>query len=234
MPHRVVAGACRVSMRRAMATAGRPYHRIATLGAAPRAGQRSPPGCASTFPAVRRSLSLWRHPAGVVGIATSAAGSTASPRMLGLPDGQDPTWDVRMLYDGDCPLCMREVDMLRNMDEGKGKIDFVDISAADYDPSKNMGLEFETVMQTIHAILPDGKVITGVEVFRRLYEAVGLGWVYAITKNPTVGALAERVYNFWAQYRMQITGRPALEIILSERKTCRDGGCDITPPPAKK
>eukprot|EP00951_Prasinocladus_malaysianus_P007329 scaffold52748_cov12-Prasinocladus_malaysianus.AAC.1 len=62
---------------------------------------------------------------------------------------------------------------------GKGKIDFVDIASENYSPEKNMvgigGLEFETVMKSIHGILPDGTVISGIEVFRRLYEAVGLG-----------------------------------------------------------
>lgn len=48
-------------------------------------------------------------------------------------------------------------------------------------------------MRKIHAILKDGSIVTEVEVFRRLYEAVGLGWVYAITKNATVLALANRV-----------------------------------------
>ena len=32
-------------------------------------------------------------------------------------------------------------------------------------------------MGKIHAILPNGEVVTNIEVFRRLYEAVGLGWV---------------------------------------------------------
>ena len=32
-------------------------------------------------------------------------------------------------------------------------------------------------MERIHAVLPDGRVVKDVEVFRRLYEAVGLGWV---------------------------------------------------------
>mmetsp|Transcript_150 Transcript_150/g.543 ORF Transcript_150/g.543 Transcript_150/m.543 type:complete len:242 (-) Transcript_150:269-994(-) len=141
---------------------------------------------------------------------------------LGLQAGESPSWEIRMLYDGDCPLCMREVDMFRRMDKEAGKIDFVDISSEDYDPSKNMGLEFETAMKSIHAVLPDGKVILGVEVFRRLYEAVGLGWVYAITKNPTVGALAERVYDFWARNRMAVTGRPNLQVILAQKKTCRE------------
>jgi hypothetical protein len=46
-------------------------------------------------------------------------------------------------------------------------------------------------MDTIHAILPDGKIVTNVEVFRRLYEAVGLGWIYAITRVEPIGKLAD-------------------------------------------
>ena len=49
--------------------------------------------------------------------------------------------------------------------------------------------------------------MTNIEVFRRCYEAVGLGWVYAATTNPTVGRLADRVYMFWAKYRLQVTVR---------------------------
>ncbi len=29
------------------------------------------------------------------------------------------------------------------------------------------------------------------QVFRRLYEAVGLGWVYAITRLPLIGRVAD-------------------------------------------
>ena len=46
-------------------------------------------------------------------------------------------------------------------------------------------------MGTIHGILPDGRVVTNVEVFRRLYEAVGLGWVYAATKVEPVRKAAD-------------------------------------------
>jgi hypothetical protein len=48
-------------------------------------------------------------------------------------------------------------------------------------------------MDRIHAILPDGTVVTDVEVFRRLYEAVGLGWVYAVTKYEP----AMKAANWW-------------------------------------
>lgn len=79
-------------------------------------------------------------------------------------------------------------------------------------------------MERIHAILPDGTIVRDVEVFRRLYEAVGLGWVYAITKNPTVLAAANALYGVWARYRTQITGREALEVILQRHQAATTAG----------
>ena len=80
-------------------------------------------------------------------------------------------------------------------------------------------------MGKIHAILPDGEVVTNIEVFRRLYEAVGLGWVFAITKIEPFGTLIDRVYDVWAQYRLPITGREELDVIMAKRReekqTCK-------------
>lgn len=50
-------------------------------------------------------------------------------------------------------------------------------------------------MGSIHGVLPGGKVITNVDVFRKLYEAVGLGWVYSITKFGPINKVA----NWYAQ-----------------------------------
>lgn len=61
-----------------------------------------------------------------------------------------------------------------------------------------------------------------VEVFRRLYEAVGLGWVYAVTTIPAVGRAADAVYDVWAKYRLPITGRPDL---LEVMRTRDEAGC---------
>lgn len=44
-----------------------------------------------------------------------------------------------------CPLCMREVNMLKRRDEGKGRIYFVDIDAPDYRPEDNAGITYEQV-----------------------------------------------------------------------------------------
>ncbi|KAK4486096.1 hypothetical protein RD792_008764 [Penstemon davidsonii] len=127
-------------------------------------------------------------------------------------------WKVKMLYDGDCPLCMREVDMLRKRNKSYGTIKFVDISSEDYSPEDNQGLDYETAMGRIHAIESDGRVLTNVEAFRRFYEVVGLGWVYAITKYEPIASIADAVYGVWAKYRLQVTGRPPLEEVLEARR----------------
>ncbi|EES11619.1 hypothetical protein BDA96_06G282100 [Sorghum bicolor] len=143
-----------------------------------------------------------------------------------LKDGsKSETWRIKMLYDGDCPLCMREVNMLRERNKSYGAIKFVDISSKDYSPDNNQGLDYETAMGRIHAILSDGTVVTDVEAFRKLYEEVGLGWVYAVTKYEPVATMANAVYGVWAKYRMQITGRPPLEEIMASRRAageCKD------------
>ena len=106
--------------------------------------------------------------------------------------------------------------VLRRRDAGKDKIAFVDIGSPNYDPRQNAGVSYEQVvlqalvvcrntgrqhmpqmlgmqaMGNIHAILPDDKVVTNVEVFKRLYEQVGLGWVYSFANIGPLKAAAEK------------------------------------------
>ncbi len=134
------------------------------------------------------------------------------------------SWEIKLLYDGECPLCLREVNFLQKKDAGRGKVAFVDIASDDYNPEENAGIDFETAMGRIHGILPDGTIIKNVEVFRRVYEALGMGWVYAITKLPILGAIANFIYGIWADLRLKLTGRPSLETVIKERQ--EKLGCD--------
>jgi predicted DCC family thiol-disulfide oxidoreductase YuxK len=144
-----------------------------------------------------------------------------------------PTWKIKLLYDGACPFCVREVNFLRRRDVGRGLVAFVDIAEDDYSPAANGGIDFETAMGRIHAVLPDGTVIKNVEVFRRVYEVLGMGWVYAITKVPVIGFLANAVYEVWADYRLPLTRRPNLADIVRDRQqrlsSCNaEGRCRVT------
>lgn len=168
------------------------------------------------------------YPSGVKFSIRAINGTAANPVEANkeIQGKSSENWEIKMLYDGECPLCMREVDMLRERNEKYGTIKFVDISSDEYSPEDNQGLDYDTVMGRIHAILSNGTVVTDIEAFRRLYEAVGLGWVYAITKYEPIASIADAVYGVWAKYRLQITGRPPLEEVLEMRRkkieTCQD------------
>ena len=129
-----------------------------------------------------------------------------------------PAWQIKLLYDGACPLCVREVNFLQKRDADRNRVLFVDIAADDYNPDHHGGVDFATAMGRIHAILPDGTLLKNVAVFRHVYEILGMGWVYAATQWPLIGPLVDRIYGLWADWRLALTGRPDLATILAERE----------------
>lgn len=131
---------------------------------------------------------------------------------------EKPSWQIKLLYDGECPLCLREVNFLRKRDAGRGRVKFVDITDDDYTPEAHGGVDFETAMGRIHAVLPDGTVIKNIEVFRRVYEILGMGWIYAATKLPVIGWIVDTLYEIWADWRLALTGRPDLASIIADRQ----------------
>ncbi|KAG1658770.1 hypothetical protein FOA52_001313 [Chlamydomonas sp. UWO 241] len=189
-----------------------------------RGAQALRPLVASGMSASRRTATTGATPA-VLRFMTARLASSASASSSSAAATATPTWDVRMLYDGECPLCMKEVNFLKGRDSGKGKIDFVDIASPSYTAQDNYGVSYETAMRKIHAIKSDGTIIVGVEVFRLLYEAVGLGFVYAAIKIEPIGRAAEALYNVWAKYRMETTGRENIEIVLSKRRATDSAMC---------
>ncbi len=122
-------------------------------------------------------------------------------------------FDIEVFYDGACPLCMREIRMLRGRDR-RQRIRFVDIAADSFDAA-SVGLSWKALMDRIHGRLPDGTLVEGVEVFRRLYAAVGFGPLVALTRLPGVTQLLDLAYHAFAKNRLRLTGR------------CVDGACEL-------
>lgn len=108
-------------------------------------------------------------------------------------------WPMRVLYDGACPFCRREIDWLRRRNR-ELKLMFEDIAAADFDPGR-YGLSREDVAAQLHGILPDGSIVRGAETVRRCYEAVGLGWLAAPTRWFPLRAATEWAYGVFARNR---------------------------------
>jgi predicted DCC family thiol-disulfide oxidoreductase YuxK len=117
----------------------------------------------------------------------------------------DSSWEVEVFFDGACPLCRREITMLRRLDR-QSRIRFTDIAAESFS-ALDSGIEFERLMAEIHGRLRDGSWITGVEVFRRLYTAVGFGGIVALTRFPGIRHLLDLGYRIFARNRLRWTGR---------------------------
>src|SRR5688572_7223684 len=93
-----------------------------------------------------------------------------------------PVFEV--FYDGDCPLCRREIAGLLRLDR-KHRITFTDIARPDFDAT-SLGLTHERMMAKIHGRTADGTLVEGVEVFRQLYSALGFAPLVAVTRLPGV------------------------------------------------
>jgi len=117
----------------------------------------------------------------------------------------DQTYDIEMFYDGDCPLCMRETRMLQRLDK-RERLRFTNIAAADFAPEQ-FGKTQQELMAEMHGRLPDGSWVTGVEVFRRLYAAVGFRPVVWLTRLPLISQAMDLGYAVFAKYRLRLTGR---------------------------
>ena len=120
-------------------------------------------------------------------------------------------YKLTFLYDGSCPLCLRETNFLKSKDTKKF-INFVDISN-NYIPENFKNISYIQAMDNLHGILGTGKIIVGVDVLAYSYELVGLGWIYLPTKLPILSNFIRFLYKYWAKYRLKLTGRDNLEKI---------------------
>lgn len=114
------------------------------------------------------------------------------------------------LFDGGCPLCLRETNFLKSKDE-LNKIDFVDINKTNYNPSLFKDISYAEAMSNLHGILENGNIIKGLDVLAYSYELIGLGWVYYPLKIEFLAPVLRLFYKYWAKYRLKITGRSNIE-----------------------
>lgn len=122
-----------------------------------------------------------------------------------MKDTTDSAYAIEVFYDGGCPLCLREITMLRCWDRQR-RIRFTDIDAADFQPAA-VGKSYEELMAQMHGRLADGTWLQGVEVFRQLYAAVGFVRLTALSRLPLISQVLNLGYSVFARNRLRLTGR---------------------------
>ncbi len=123
-----------------------------------------------------------------------------------------------VFFDGDCPLCRREIDMVRRLDKS-GRLILTDIGSPLFVPTD---VSLETLMREIHGRFPDGVYVTGVEVFRQIYDRIGFSFLVVPTRWPVVRHALHPAYRCFAYFRFQLAKR------RMARGNCHQNSCPRT------
>ena len=131
--------------------------------------------------------------------------------MIALPDSkpsekelnqQVADWDFEVFFDGECPLCKREIAMIRRQD-CNNRIRFTDITDKSFVP-KELGTTMNDLMAEIHGRLPNGEIVIGVDVFRYLYDTIGFHRLVKLTRLPGISQALDVMYRFFAKFRLRL------------------------------
>jgi predicted DCC family thiol-disulfide oxidoreductase YuxK len=103
---------------------------------------------------------------------------------------------VTVWYDSDCPLCVREIALMRRLDR-RGAIRFVDIQRGQDCP-----LDAETLLERFHAQEGDGPLVSGAAAFAAMWRAIpALRPLGMLARNGAVLWLIERAYRGFLKLR---------------------------------
>ena len=114
-------------------------------------------------------------------------------------------YPLTVFYDGACPICAREMALMKRLDRTQ-RLTLLDFSLAGLNAAP-AGLAVTDLSTVIHAQWADGTVITGVEVFRAIWDAIGLGFLSRLSRLPLVAPLMVTAYGWFARNRLWLTGR---------------------------
>jgi predicted DCC family thiol-disulfide oxidoreductase YuxK len=102
-------------------------------------------------------------------------------------------------FDGACPLCVREIGLMRRLDR-RGAIAFVDIS----DSGAACPLDRAALLARFHAE-EDGRMLSGAAAFAAMWRAIPLLRPLGLAaRSPAVLRLLERLYIAFLKVRPRL------------------------------
>ncbi|MFN3434559.1 MAG: thiol-disulfide oxidoreductase DCC family protein [Sphingomonas sp.] len=114
---------------------------------------------------------------------------------------------VTVWHDGDCPLCRREIALMRRLDT-RGAITFVDAAGPAACP-----LDRGAMLARFHAREGDGPLLSGAAAFAAMWRAIPLlRPLGEAARSPLILSLLERLY------RRFLRIRPHLQRWLARRE----------------
>lgn len=130
-------------------------------------------------------------------------------------------WPLTLYFDGECPLCAREIKILRAR-ASPDRLHFVDISHPAFD-AESVDFTIAQMESSLHARFDDGAWVTGLDATLWSWRAAGLG----IWAAPLSWRLTRPLFNLG--YRLFCRWRPHLAWLPHPdgSSRCRTGNCKI-------
>lgn len=108
--------------------------------------------------------------------------------------------DLLVWFDGGCPLCRREIALMRRLDRS-GVIRFADVSG---DGPADCPIDRATLLARFHA-REDGRVLSGAAAFGAMWRAIPvLRPLGLLARNRTVLAVLEQAYLAFLRVRPRL------------------------------
>ncbi|ARU15417.1 thiol-disulfide oxidoreductase DCC family protein [Croceicoccus marinus] len=118
--------------------------------------------------------------------------------------------DLIVWYDGACPLCRREIALMRRLDR-RGAIRFLDVACG---AGGDCPVDRADLLERFHA-REDGRLLSGAAAFAAMWRAIPLLRPLGIAARvPIVLALLERAY------RAFLVVRPRLQRLAEKSAPC--------------
>lgn len=133
----------------------------------------------------------------------------------------NPSWPLTLYYDGACPLCAREIRLLRRHASAT-RLQLVDIAAAGFDPAP-LGLSQVQLQARLHARFADGRWVSGLDATFWSWCAAGLGRWAAPLRWPLLRPLLELAYRLFCRLRPQLNWLPHPD----GARRCKADGCAL-------
>ena len=108
-----------------------------------------------------------------------------------------------LFYDGSCPLCTKEIVLLEKYDKNK-EIQFEDITSDNFS-ERFTHIDLTKADAIIHGQLPNGEVITGMDVTFLAWEIVNRNKWLRLFKLPLIRTVTDWSYLIFAKHRKKIT-----------------------------
>ncbi|MBU2954943.1 thiol-disulfide oxidoreductase DCC family protein [Marinobacter sp. F3R08] len=108
----------------------------------------------------------------------------------------EPHYDT-LFYDGQCPLCTREINTLRKLQ--RGNLVFADIHQQ-RDGSAELPSR-EMFLKRLHLMTPTGQWVIGLPANVRAWSHTPFGFLFKPLLWPGITQIASRIYGTWADKR---------------------------------